>query len=155
MAIAIPATITGATVTGLTSPTYSTTADTPPDINAKQSIVSAVGGTQAGVTTHSVSSPFTVSAWRPKNFNVLGKPNPTTGLISNVQKNTYKVLTRKGVSVAANQPFQVALVRTELDVPAGADSYDIANLRAAISAHCGMLWALADGLAATAASGVI
>lgn len=58
MSITFPGTLTGAEQTGFTSPTYTTAADNAPDFNAKQVAVTAVGGTQAGVTAHSVSSPF-------------------------------------------------------------------------------------------------
>ena len=155
MTIATPASITGAAQTGFTSPTYTMTTDTPPDNNAKQSVVTALGGTQAGVTTHSVSSPFYCSVWKPKSPAVLGRPNPVTGLIDNVKNNTYKVLTGKGVTPAANQPAKTMMLRTSVDVPAGADTYDLANVRAGISAHIGLLWALSAGIGDTAGNGVL
>nr|UJQ85766.1 MAG: hypothetical protein 2 [Leviviridae sp.] len=155
MAIAMPGTITGAAQTGLTSPTYTTTADTAPDVNAKQVAITALGGTQSGVTAHSVSSPFTVAVFRPKSFASLGKPNPTTGLISNVPTNTYKVVTRKGVTPAFSQPIANCIIRTELGVPAGADTYDAANLRAAIAAHVGFLWQLSASIGDTSINGVL
>lgn len=155
MTIAIPAAITGSAITGFTSPVYNTVADTPPDINAKQSAVTSLGGTQAGVTVHSVSSPFTISVFRPKVLQGLGKPDPVTGLISRIPNNTYKVITRKGTTPAAAQPAKPLVMRTELDVPAGADTNDIANVKAAISAHIGALYAFSAGLADTAANGVL
>lgn len=155
MAVTIPATVTGGAQTGLTSPTYTTTADTPPDVNAKQSAITALGGTQAGVTTHSVASPFTLTVTRPKQFQALGKPNPTTGLISSVPRNKYGVLTRKGVTPLSGQPFQTMLIRSEIEVPAGADTADAANVRAAISAHIGLLYQISANLGDTAVSGVL
>lgn len=153
--ITFPSPITGAAQTGLTSPTYTTTADTPPDVNAKQVAITALGGTQTGVTAHTVSSPFTLAVFRPKVPAVLGKPNPTTGLIANVPHNTYKVVSRKGVVPAADQPSRTAIIRTELDIPAGADTYDQANIRAAISAHIGLLNSISAGLGDTAINGVL
>lgn len=155
MTIAIPGSITGAPQTGFTTPGYTTTADTPPDVNSKQAAVTAVTGTQAGVTSHSVSSPFTLTVTRPKSSAVLGKPNPTTGLITSVPNNTYKILTRKGVTPAAGQPFATLIMRTEIQVPAGADTYDPANVRAAQSAHIGVLWAVAAGIGDTTINAVL
>lgn len=155
MAISIPATITGGAQTGLTSPTYTTTVDTPPDINSKQSAITALGGTQAGVDAHSVNRPFTVTVSRPKQFNALGKPNPATGLITSVPFNTYKVLVRKGVTPLAGQPSQVALLKLELSIPAGADIADANNIRAAVSALIGTLNGVSAGLGDTLIAGIL
>lgn len=153
--ITIPNSLTGAAQTGFTTPGYITVVDTPPDVNSKQVAVAAITGTQAGVDAHSVSRPFTLTATRPKNYQVLGKPNPTTGLIASVPINTTKLLTRKGVLVLAGQPSQVAIIRSELQVPAGSDTADSANLRAAISAHIGLLSAISSGLGDTVINGVL
>lgn len=155
MAITIPGSITGAAQTGFTTPGYTTTADTPPDMNSKQAAITAVTGTQAGVDAHSVSRPFTVTVTRPKQFGVLGKANPVTGLIASVPRNTYKVLTRKGATPLAGQPPQVVIARTEIEVPAGCDVNDPANVRAALSAHIGMLQAVAAGIGDTTVNGVL
>lgn len=155
MTISIPAALTGAAQTGFTSPVYNNVADTPPDFNAKQVAITSLGGTQAGVTSHSVSSPFTISVFRPKVVGVLGKPNPTTGLVSNVPKNTYKVIVRKGVSVLAGQPIQTMVLRCDIDVPAGSDTADAANIRAGLSALIGTLNAVSAGLGDTAINGVL
>lgn len=153
--ITIPASLTGGAQTGFTTPGYTMTVDNPPDINAKQSAVTALTGTQAGVTPHTVSSPFFVSVWKPKNYGVLGKANPTTGLIASVPNNEYKVITQKGVTPAANQPIKKLLIRTLIDVPAGSDTYDAANVRAAISAHIGMLQQASAGIGDTAVNGIL
>jgi len=42
MTFALSSPVTGAAQTGLTSPTYTVTADTPPDANAKQYAVTAL-----------------------------------------------------------------------------------------------------------------
>lgn len=147
--------ITGAAQTGFTSPTYTTVADVAPDINGKQLAVTALGGTQTGVTAHTVASPFTITFNRPKVFKTLGKPNPVTGLIANVPKNTYNVITRKGVLPQAGQPYQLLIIRTIIDVPAGADTVDPANVRAALSAHIGSLSQQAAGVGDTVVTGVM
>lgn len=153
--ITLPSAITGGAQTGFTTPGYTTVVDTPVDVNSKQVAVTAITGTQAGVDAHSVARPFTVAATRPKQFQVLGKPNPVTGVIGAVPRNTYKVLVRKGVTVLAGQPSQVAIVRTEIEVPAGSDVADAANLRAAISAAIGVLTSISAGLGDTLVNGVM
>lgn len=153
--ITLPASITGGAQTGFTTPGYTTTVDTPVDVNSKQIAITAVTGTQAGVDAHSVARPFTVSMTRPKQFQVLGKPNPVTGLISAVPKNSYKLLTRKGVTVLAGQPSQVTMIRTEIEIPAGSDIADASNLRASISAHIGVLMSISAGLGDTVINGVM
>lgn len=155
MAIVITSPITGTAQTGLTSPTYTHVADTPPSPQAKQVAVTALGGTQTGVNVHSVASPFTISCSRPAVFRQLGKANPVTGLIGNVQKNTYKVITRKGVLPLAGQPYQIMQITTTIDVPAGSDLADPANIRAALSAHLGALSQQSAGIGDTAVQGVI
>lgn len=153
--ITMPASVTGAAQTGFTTPGYTLTVDTPPDVNAKQSAITALTGTQVGVDVHSVSRPFTLSVFRPKTMAVLGKPNPVTGLVASVPNNAYKVVTRKGVTPLSGQPSRTMLIRSEIDVPAGADTADSANIRAAISAHIGLLTAISAGLGDTTINGVI
>jgi hypothetical protein len=147
--------ITGAAQTGFTSPTYTHVADVAPDINGKQVAITALGGTQAGVTAHSVASPFTITFVRPKVFRVLGKPNPVTGLVKDVPRNTYKTITRKGVLPLAGQPYANLQITTIIEVPAGSDTADPANLRAALSAHIGALSQQSAGVGDTTVSGVI
>jgi hypothetical protein len=69
--------------------------------------------------------------------------------------NTYTVLTRKGVAPMANQPYATLMVKTTISVPAGSDTYDPANVRAALSAHIGALNQQSAGIGDTAVSGII
>lgn len=147
--------ITGAAQTGLTSPTYTMTADTAPDNNGKQYAVTALGGTQTGVESHSVAAPFTLTFVRPKVFKALGKPNPVTGVISSVPRNVYKQITRKGVIPLAGQPYATMLVTTIIEVPAGADVADPEDVRAALSLHIGQLSAVSSGIGDTSVSGIM
>lgn len=147
--------VTGATQTGFTSPTYTLAVDTPPAANAKQSVVTALGGTQAGVTVHSVGSPFTIACFRPVSFRYLGTPNPVTGVIANVPNNTYKVITRKGVIPLAGQPTRVASITSIIEVPAGSDVASPSELRGMFSAHIGSLAQQSAGLGDTAINGVL
>jgi hypothetical protein len=155
MTITVTSPITGTAQTGLTAPTYTLTSDLAPDTNGKQNAVTALGGTQTGVTSHSVAAPFTVTAIRPKVLKQLGKPNPVTGLIKDVPKNVYKVLTRKGVLPLAGQPYQVMLISTTVEVPAGSDLASPAEVRAALSCHIGALSQQSAGIGDTAVSGII
>lgn len=155
MTIALTTPITGMAQTGFTSPTYTIVTDTAPDINGKQWAVTALGGTQTGVTTHSVASPFTLMFARPRSFKALGKPNPVTGLVKDVPRNVYKLIVRKGVLPLAGQPYTNAICRIEFDVPAGSDTADSANIRALASISGGALSQLAAGLGDTLIAGVM
>ena len=156
MSITWTSPITGQAQTGLTSPTYTTVTDTAPaNIPGKQVAVTALGGTQTGVNTHSVAIPFTLNFTRPITLRVLGNPNPVTGVVNNVPTNTYKLITRKGVLPLVGQPYKTMIVTTTVEVPAGADSADAANVRAALSAHFGSLVQQSAGFGDLAINGVL
>ncbi len=155
MTVVVTSPITGAAQTGLTSPTYTLTADVAPDSNGKQVAVTALGGTQTGVSVHSVASPFTHTFTRPKALKQLGVPNPVTGVVSNIGRNSYKLITRKGVVPLAGQAPVVALLTTQLDIPAGTDLANPAEIRAALSSHIGYLSQVSAGLGDTLVSGVM
>lgn len=155
MSFTLTSPITGAAQTGLTSPTYTHVSDTAPDITGKQVAVTALGGTQTGVTVHTMASPFTITVFRPKAFRFLGNPNPVTGIVKDVPRNTFKVITRKGVLPLAGQPFANMQITTVVDLPAGSDTADAANVRAALSAHIGALSQQSAGLGDTLVSGTI
>lgn len=155
MSFAPTSPVTGAAVSGLTTPTYTLTTDVAPNVNGKQYAISALGGTQTGVDVNTVSKPFSVSFFRPAVLRTLPQANPVTGVIKNVPLNTYKLITRKGAQPAANQTSMVARITTIIEVPAGTDTYEPEELKAMISAHFGVGWAQASGIADTVVSGVI
>lgn len=155
MAFNLSSPVTGAAQTGFTSPTYTLTDDIAPDINGKQWAITAIGGTQAGVTTHSVASPFTVTAFRPRSYRSIGSPNPVTGVVSNIPKNTYKVIVRKGVVPLAGQSPQVMLINVSMDVPAGADVASPSEIRAALSLAFGALSQQSAGIGDTEVTGIL
>lgn len=151
-----PATpVTGAVVSGLTTPTYTLATDVAPSINGKQYAISALGGTQTGVDVNSVSKPFTLTFFRPSVLRTLPQANPLTGVIKNIPMNTYKMITRKGAVPSVNQVAMTARVTTTIEVPAGTDTYEPEELRAMLSLHFGAGWAQASGIADTVVSGVI
>jgi hypothetical protein len=154
MAIALTSPVTGGSQTGFTTPTYTHVSDVALDTNGKQYAVTALGGTQAGVRIHSASDPFTFLYVRPKVYKALGKPHPVTGLLQSVPKNTHLIKIAKGAIPLAGQPASVMTIRCLIDVPAGSDTADAANLRAAISLLVGALNQLSAGLGDTLVSGV-
>lgn len=155
MAVSLSTPVTGAAQTGFTAPTYTITADQAPDVNGKQWAVTALGGTQTGVTPHSVAAPFTWTFWKPKTFKVLGKPNPTTGVLPSVPVNVYKAITRKGMLPLAGQPFAIATADFKFAIPSGSDTADAANVRALISMSSGAYSQVASGIGDTLVSGVV
>lgn len=146
--------VTGGAQTGLTSPTYTISVDVAPDTNGKQYAVTALGGTQTGVTMHTVSSPFTLTYTRPKVLKGLPALG-NNGQYPNVPMNTHKVLIRKGVIPAAGQPARVLQISISLEIPAGAETYDSANVRAAMSAAVGLLNQQSGGIGDTLVTGVM
>lgn len=154
MSFAPSSPVTGTAQTGFTAPTYTLAADTPPDVNAKQYAITALGGTQAGVTTHSVSAPFTLSMFKPKVFKTL-KPVNGQNVLPEVPFNTFKVITRKGVLPLAGQSARNMTVTTVIELPAGSDTADAPNVRAALSAHIGALSAQSAGIGDTTITGVL
>jgi hypothetical protein len=155
MAINPTSPVTGAAVTGLTSPTYTLTTDVAPNINGKQWAISALGGTQTGVDVNSVSKPFTFSFFRPATLKPLPQANPVTGVVKEFPVNTYKMITRKGAQPATNQTIQNCRITTIVEVASGTDTYEPEELRAMISMHFGAGWQLASGIADTVITGVL
>lgn len=149
-----PSNVTGAAISGLTSPVYNVTADTPPNASSKQYAVSSLGGTQTGVIAHSLGAPFTLTMFRPASIKSLGAPN-SAGVIKSFPKNSFEILTRKGVNVLANQPVQLATIRTTITMPAGTDTYDAVSIKAMISAHIGLLSQIPQGISDTVLTGTL
>lgn len=154
MAVNFPGTITGSAQTGFTSPTYILSSDAAPDAFGIQRAVTGLGGTQTGVDSHSISRPFTLTWVRPKVYKVLDAVTGSTSRVI-VGMNRYRLITRKGVFPMAGQPSKVMVIRTEIEVPAGADIADPANIRAALSAHFGALASMSAGLGDTLVTGVV
>lgn len=156
MSMAITSPVTGGAQTGFTSPTYTLASDTPPNPQSVQKAVSAIGGTQTGVdAASSASRPFTVTTAKPAVLKQLPPVDPVTGVLRSVPTNTYKIITRKGVTPLAGQSARVMNITTTIDVPAGADLADAPNIRAALSLHNGVIAQISSGIGDTAISGVM
>lgn len=147
--------ITGAAQTSLTSPTYTLTSDVAPESNGESWAITALGGTQTGVDTHSMSNPFTLTVARPKAYKHLGVVHPVTGRLTSVPRNPYRVITRKGVVPLSGQAAVPLQITTVIEVPAGSESADSASIEAALSMHVGALWANASGLGDTLKDGIL
>jgi hypothetical protein len=147
--------ISGTAQTGFTSPTYTFVVDTPPSPNGKQYAITAVGGTQANVDVHTVSKPFTFTMFRPAQLKALPAANPITGVIKSVPKNSYKLVTRKGAMPGTNQVPLIVNVTTTIDVFAGQDTFEPEDVRAALSAHFGVLSANSSGIGDLVINGVL
>lgn len=154
MSVDIPTPVTGAAVTGLTNPTYTIVEDGSQS-NAKAYVVTALGGTQTNVRTHSVSDRFSVQIYRPAVLRALPRANPLTGVYGTIPKNVYNVVVKKGVKVDANGVLDQMTMRLSIEVPAGADAADAINIKAALSFIAGILWTQPDDFADLAVLGTI
>jgi hypothetical protein len=156
MAISLTTPVTGGAQTGFTAPTYPIIADSNPDYNGKQWVVSGtLGGTQVGVTTHSASSPFSVAFFKPKNVRVLPKVDLNGGYSAGVPLNVYSWFFRKGSVPAANQVAAIGWTKVQLAVPAGSDVYSPAEIRGMVSFVVGCLNQASAGLGDTLVSSVM
>lgn len=144
--------LTGDTQTGLTSPTYTLSADTAPSSNGKQFAVTALGGTQTGVLATTASQPFTLSFFKPAV--IKQRTQDFQGYTMAAPMNVYKLITRKSVKVDSWGSLRVMLVTTSIEVPAGAEASDAASVRAALSAHFGCQNDTSSGIGDTVVSGV-
>lgn len=147
--------VTGATQTGLTTPTYTLTADLAPNNLGKQYAISALGGTQTGVDVNGVSKPFTVNFVRPASFKMVAVPDPVTGVLTRKSTNVWKLITRKGVVPLTGQSPQTMLVTTTFEVPSGADAVEPEDIRAALSLHIGILNQQSAGIGDSLISGTV
>jgi hypothetical protein len=129
--------------------------DVAPSANGEQVAIDTIGGTQSSVVAHSVSKPFTITAFRPATFKTLPLVNPVSGQLPRVPVNVYKVITRKGVVPLSGQAPVIMLIETLIHVPAGSDTADPTNVQAALSAHAGALWDQSAGLGDTLLNGVL
>lgn len=155
MTISLTSPVTGTAQTGLTAPTYTVVADTPPNAYSKQWAVTALGGTQTGVDVHGASKPFTIMFSRPQNIRSAPVPSPVTGLMPNSPRNVYSVVVRKGTVPGTNQNPQTAVLRADLSVVAGSDLVEPEDIRAALSFLIGSLSQQSAGLGDTLVNGLL
>jgi hypothetical protein len=147
MAISLTSPVTGTAQTGLTTPTYTVALDNNIGNNGRQWLVTALGGTQAGVTVHNAADPFTIAFFKPLAYKVAAFVS--TSIFKKPPRNQYVIIGRKGVTVNTNFPKDIAIVKMTVDIPAGAEALDAANLRALMSALIGSLSQQSAGLGDT------
>lgn len=146
--------VTGTSQTGLTSPTYTLSSDTAPTALGRQYAVTALGGTQTSVRTHTATDPFTVTIERPAQFRTV--PAVVSGSsLPQVPRNKFVLRVRKGVLPVVGQAAQPALFELVMNVPAGSDSADPANLRAALSLLFGVASQQSAGIGDTVVTGIM
>lgn len=153
--INLSATVTGAAITGLTSPTYGVTVDSSPVGNVNKSwVVTSLGGTQTGVTLHSISDPFTFSVRMPAALATVGVVDATGVYRAASRKNIYEFLTRKGMPPITGQAPQVGIGRHRYEIPAGSETASAIQLAAMLSFDIGVLTDIRNGLLDTLKTGV-
>jgi hypothetical protein len=156
MSFTLTSPITGGAQTGFTTPAYVIATDTAPTSAGKQYAVSSFTGTQTGVDPSSTpSNPFTITLSRPTTLKTVGAIDPVTGALRSVPRNSYKIIVRKGVLPLAGQPKSVLNATLTIDVPAGGDSADAANIRASVSLLIGSLNSISASIGDTLVTGVI
>lgn len=130
------------------SPSFTPVEDLAPVLHAEQMAVTSVGTNAqssldafaAAVNTHQADSPFTITWFRPVSYKSRPPVNPNTGVLrGNIPTNTHKIIVRKGVNVHDSVTPQIMTIRVSLEIPAGAESADEENVRAAYSALAGFL----------------
>lgn len=136
MSINVTSPVTGAAVTGLTSPTFTVVADSVPGVT-KSWYVAALGGTQTGVTAHSIASPFTVSWKNPVALVSPGVVDATGVLRSPIRRNRYEMIVRKGGVPLPGQAARLNVIRIQFEVEAGVETNDRAQILAMLSCAFG------------------
>jgi hypothetical protein len=155
MSTTIPSTVTGVNIASLSSMVLTVAASTAPETHAKRSIVTGLtSGTAANVRFHTVSDPFDITVWGPKSPKALPSPNQN-GVYPSIPMNKHAMVIRKGLRPASGVASITSVLNISFEVPAGAESYDSANLAAQLSAAAGWLSALADDLYDNALTGSV
>lgn len=155
MSVSISGTITGGAQTGFTTPGYTVTQDNAVDGNVKRWVVTALTGTQASVRTHTVSDEFSFTVVKPR---VMKMIQAFSSLLPNQFKpnfNRYWLIFRKGGIPASGLVSVPQVIRCPIDIAAGVDSYDAAQVRALTSFFVGVVNSISSGLGDTLCNGVL
>jgi hypothetical protein len=145
--------ITGAALSGFTTPTYVQVQDTAPVQNAKQTTVTSLTGTLSA-TANSASRPFTSTFYRPVSLIAPPTPNPVTGAYGQIRNNEYKHIVRKGGLIALNAPC-TAIYQSFWKIPAGMETYTPDDVKALVDYVIGLLVEEKNDLYETLATGVL
>jgi len=148
--------VTGGAQTGFTAPTYTIALDTAPQYNGKQYAVTALGGTQAGVSANNPSIPFTLNFVRPVSLKTAAAVKAGSNSLVANNRNKWGLILRKGGLVnSGSVVYGTAIIRTEFDIAAGMETASPAELRGMISFLVGALSQVSAGLGDTLATGVV
>lgn len=139
MTISLAGPTAAGTTTALTAATYTFLPDMANDNRTKVFYVSAVGGTQSGVTVHRGDKPKQWMIKRPAVIKTPSAYNQVSGRYGRVPKNVVRTIFKGAADIAANQP-EPLLVTTDFSIPAGAPVYDRANVEACVLASIAALW---------------
>lgn len=145
--------VTGAAISGLTSPTYTLSSLATVERNQESYYVSALGGTQTDVDAHSMGKPFTITLVSPKAVKA-SSSIVNAGLVANAPKNVYTIRTRKGTSMNAYDARGISYIETNIAVCAGSQEHDLEDLKAAYSLHVGAITQLGDEFIAAVQNGI-
>lgn len=128
--------VTGQVISPLAAPTYTLATDTPLSIFEKQWLVSALGGTQAGVVAHTADRPFTIRSKRPSKIKnlVISAYNGIVAVYKSVPINQYDILVNtRGKIDSTGTTFGPIRCRLTIDAAAGIPANDVPQLTAALS----------------------
>lgn len=141
------------TAGNLTAATYTFVSEMASDFRSKAFVLSALGGTQTGVTPHTVDAPKMFIVKKPASNAVASAYNTTTGRYGKVPKNTTRVIGKGSANVAAGQ-VETIPITLDIAIPAMAMTYDRPNVEASVLMFIAALYdqkeeliaALRDGL---------
>jgi len=154
LAIALSSPVTGGAQTGFTSPTYTVAADAALNAHSKQYAVTAVGGAGNTARVHAADDPFTVAYFRPATYRAQGAAN-AFGIPTSIPRNVDKIVVRKGVKPHTSLNPQPMVITIAVDRPAGCESNNPVDVRAALSLAIGALNQLSAGIGDTTVSGIL
>jgi hypothetical protein len=147
------ASITGATQSAFTTPTYTLAADLAPDVNSRQYVVTALGGTQTDVRASTAGDPFTLTVKKTP-YKAIPVRNPVNGSYGNVPLNRVELLFRKGMQIDSLDTLRTGNLRIITEIPAGAESNDPANIKALLCFAIGLLVEESQDIADSQIAGV-
>lgn len=147
--------VTGAAVTGLTSPAF-TLVGVNSDYRTRKYYVSQLGGTQPGVVPHNIAKPFTIEVQRPATIKYpSASVLDTVGNISTVPKNRFDVKTEKGIDVNAAGGVGVSYAGAYASIPVNGTVQDLMSIKSQLSLTVGTLVAEIDDWIADMESGTV
>lgn len=114
-----------------------------------QYAVSSVTGFSSTIAGHTVSQPFSVTFFPPKQLKALSFSSVNQGLTTRVPRNKWTALTRCGVEVLQGTAPQILQIRSEFEIPANAETNNLERFAAAVAVHCTALQNRATALVNT------